>query len=77
MSVEAAQPTPAPSPAVRQPLVKLENLVKYFPVTQGVLFQRRVGDVHAVDGVDLEIYPGETVGLVGSRAAASPRWPGS
>jgi peptide/nickel transport system ATP-binding protein len=65
MSVEAAQPTPAPSPAVRQPLVKLENLVKYFPVTQGVLFQRRVGDVHAVDGVDLEIYPGETVGLVG------------
>jgi oligopeptide transport system ATP-binding protein len=47
------------------PLVKLTGVKKYFPVTQGVLFQRHVGDVHAVDGVDLEVFPGETVGLVG------------
>src|SRR5207245_4155439 len=31
----------------------------------GIIFQHKVGSVHAVDGVDLEIYPGETVGLVG------------
>ena len=29
------------------------------------MVQKHIGDVHAVDGVDLEIYPGETVGLVG------------
>jgi peptide/nickel transport system ATP-binding protein/oligopeptide transport system ATP-binding protein len=66
MSVETVEPTPVPSPdPSRVPLVKLERLVKYFPITQGVLIQRRIGDVHAVDGVDLEIYPGETFGLVG------------
>ena len=47
------------------PLLRLEGVKKYFPITQGILFQHRIGDVHAVDGVDLEIYPGETVGLVG------------
>jgi peptide/nickel transport system ATP-binding protein len=65
MSIQAerlsAQP-PAPSGA---PLVKVEGIKKYFPITQGILFQRHVGNVHAVDGVDLEIYPGQTVGLVG------------
>ena len=43
----------------------MRGLKKYFPITQGILFQRHVGDVHAVDGVDLEVYPGETLGLVG------------
>ena len=65
MSVEVReQPPPPPTPA-RQPLVKVENLFKYFPITQGVLIQHKVGNVHAVDGVDLEIFPGETFGLVG------------
>ncbi|HEY3022974.1 MAG TPA: dipeptide/oligopeptide/nickel ABC transporter ATP-binding protein, partial [Actinomycetota bacterium] len=48
-----------------QPLVKLVGVKKYFPITRGIIFQRHVGDVHAVDGVDLEVYPGETLGLVG------------
>jgi oligopeptide/dipeptide ABC transporter ATP-binding protein len=48
-----------------QPLVKFENLKKWFPITRGIIFQRTIGHVHAVDGVDLEVYPGETVGLVG------------
>jgi peptide/nickel transport system ATP-binding protein len=66
MSVEVHEGTPPPPPTpARTPLVKVEGLVKYFPITQGVLIQHKVGNVHAVDGVDLEIYPGETFGLVG------------
>ena len=49
----------------QQPLVKLEGVKKYFPITRGIIFQRKVGQVHAVDGIDLEVYPGETIGLVG------------
>jgi peptide/nickel transport system ATP-binding protein len=51
--------------AGRQPLVKLVGVKKHFPITQGVIFQKKMGFVHAVDGIDLEVYPGETVGLVG------------
>ena len=47
-----------------QPLLWVRGLQTYFPVRQGIL-QRTVGHVHAVDGVDLEIRGGETVGLVG------------
>ena len=47
------------------PLVKLIGVKKHFPITRGVLFQRKVGQVRAVDGLDLEVYPGETIGLVG------------
>jgi oligopeptide/dipeptide ABC transporter ATP-binding protein len=56
------------APAERQgvqPLVKLVGVKKYFPISRGIIFQKHVGDVHAVDGVDLEVYPGETLGLVG------------
>jgi peptide/nickel transport system ATP-binding protein len=49
----------------RRPLLELEGVKKYFPITRGIIFQRKIGQVHAVDGVDLEIYPGETLGLVG------------
>jgi peptide/nickel transport system ATP-binding protein len=61
-TAEAGQPSTAPEPA---PLLRVRGVRKYFPITQGILFQRHVGDVHAVDGVDLEVYPGETLGLVG------------
>src|SRR5438046_476052 len=46
------------------PLVSVSDLTVWFPVASGVL-QRTVGHVHAVDGVDLEVKAGETVGLVG------------
>ncbi len=47
------------------PLVVVSNLKKYFPITKGVLIQRQVGTVRAVDGISFNIYPGETFGLVG------------
>jgi oligopeptide/dipeptide ABC transporter ATP-binding protein len=49
----------------RLPLVQLIGVKKYFPITRGIVIQKMIGNVHAVDGVDLEVYPGETVGLVG------------
>lgn len=47
-----------------RPLLKVENLKKYFPLRTGFLF-RSESAVRAVDGVNLEIYPGEALGLVG------------
>jgi peptide/nickel transport system ATP-binding protein/oligopeptide transport system ATP-binding protein len=45
-------------------ILRVENLVKYFPIRAGIL-KRSVGQIHAVDGVDLSINAGETLGLVG------------
>jgi oligopeptide/dipeptide ABC transporter ATP-binding protein len=47
------------------PLLRLEGVKKYFPISRGIIFQKHIGDVHAVDGIDLEIHKGETFGLVG------------
>jgi len=46
------------------PLLRVEGLKKHYPLRGGV-FSRKVGDVRAVDGVDLTVAPGETLGLVG------------
>lgn len=48
-----------------EPLVKVRRLKKYFPITKGILIQRVVGSVKAVDDVSFDIFPGETLGLVG------------
>jgi len=47
------------------PLVEVRNLVKHFPITHGILLQRQVGAVRAVDGVNLKLMPGEALGIVG------------
>ena len=47
-----------------QEILRIEGLVKYFPIRAGIL-KRTVGHIHAVDGVDLAIKAGETLGLVG------------
>jgi peptide/nickel transport system ATP-binding protein/oligopeptide transport system ATP-binding protein len=50
--------------AGEHPLVQVEHLAEYFPLTGGI-FQRKVGDVKAVDDVSFTIRRGETLGLVG------------
>lgn len=47
------------------PIFKVKDLQKYFPIQGGGLFNRVVGNVRAVDGINLEVFPGETLGLVG------------
>ena len=49
-------------------LVQVENLRKYFPITRGILIQRQVGAVKAVDGITFSINRGEALGLVGDLA---------
>jgi oligopeptide transport system ATP-binding protein len=51
--------------APAQPLVRVKELVKYFPVTQGLIIERQSGSVKAVDGISFDIKQGETLGLVG------------
>src|SRR5579871_1229654 len=46
-------------------LIDVSDLRVYFPVTAGLIFQRKVADVKAVDGVSFSIRKGETLGLVG------------
>ncbi|GAB4266419.1 MAG: dipeptide ABC transporter ATP-binding protein [Thermoleophilia bacterium] len=47
------------------PLLRVRDLVKRFPITSGVILQRTVGMVHAVEGVSFDLDEGETLGLVG------------
>src|SRR6202008_2800150 len=61
LSRTAAQPVPAPA---AEPLLRVEGLIKHFPVRGGVLNTVQ-GHVHAVNGVSLIVRRGETVGVVG------------
>ncbi|MEU5690062.1 peptide ABC transporter ATP-binding protein [Streptomyces venezuelae] len=56
----------ASEPAARGDVVlRVEDLVKTFPVTKGAFVKRRVGTLHAVNGIGFELRAGETLGLVG------------
>ncbi|WP_327234655.1 dipeptide ABC transporter ATP-binding protein [Streptomyces sp. NBC_01317] len=48
-----------------EPILQVRNLVKHFPLTQGILFKRSIGAVKAVDGISFDLYQGETLGIVG------------
>src|SRR5437868_14291166 len=46
-------------------LLLVENLKKHFPVTRGIIFQKQIAAVKAVDGVSFSVRKGETLGVVG------------
>src|SRR6201993_1247813 len=46
-------------------LIEVRDLVKHFPIKRGLIFQRQIGAVKAVDGVSFDVEQGETLGLVG------------
>jgi oligopeptide transport system ATP-binding protein len=48
-----------------EPILEVRGLIKHFPLTKGVLFKKQIGAVRAVDGVNLKLYKGETLGIVG------------
>ncbi len=50
---------------VEEPLLRAKDLKKYFPVTEGLILMKTVGQVQAVDGISFSIKEGETLGLVG------------
>ncbi len=64
MAVETAK-VEAVSSNGQEPLLDVRNLVMHFPLTQGIIFQKKVGAVQAVDGISLTVNRGETLGLVG------------
>src|SRR6266513_4475621 len=46
-------------------LVEVRDLVKHFPISKGVIFQKQVGAVRAVDGISFDVKRGEALGIVG------------
>jgi oligopeptide transport system ATP-binding protein len=55
----------APEPSQNGALLSITDLHKHFPIRKGILIERTVGHVKAVDGVSFDIAEGETLGLVG------------
>jgi oligopeptide/dipeptide ABC transporter ATP-binding protein len=53
------------APLPEAPLLEVKGLRMYFPVTEGVIARRTIGEVKAVDGIDFTVARGETLGLVG------------
>jgi oligopeptide/dipeptide ABC transporter ATP-binding protein len=49
----------------RKPLIEVRDLEKHFPLRKGIIFQKQVGAVRAVDGISFDVLEGETLGLVG------------
>src|ERR1700747_25962 len=48
-----------------KPLLEVRGLQMHFPVTEGIVINRKVGEVKAVDGIEFTVRRGETLGLVG------------
>src|SRR3954466_10245925 len=64
MSTETSTETSA-QPSESENLVEVRDLVKHFPITKGVIFQKQVGAVRAVDGISFDVKRGEALGIVG------------
>ena len=63
--VEQKEQTQTQAASQDDVLVTVRDLQMYFPVRSGIIFQRKIADIKAVDGVSFEIKRGETLGLVG------------
>ncbi|MFI1885839.1 ABC transporter ATP-binding protein [Streptomyces jumonjinensis] len=48
-----------------EPILEVRELHKHYPLTRGIVFRKQIGAVRAVDGVDLALHAGETLGIVG------------
>jgi ABC-type microcin C transport system duplicated ATPase subunit YejF len=64
-AVEPQPAAPAASPEATGPLLEVDHLRVYFPIKSGLIIDRKVAQVHAVDDVSLSLSAGETVGIVG------------
>src|SRR5436189_2556294 len=60
-----AQATEQARPRTGNELLIVEDLKKHFPVTRGIIFQKEIASVKAVDGVSFSVREGETLGVVG------------
>ena len=65
MTETAATAAPVAVAAPDDILVRVEHLVKHFPITRGIIIQKVIGAVRAVDDISFEVRRGETFGLVG------------
>ena len=65
MSSEAMSMTMDKDKRSEDYILEVNNLKKYFPISAGIVFQRQVGAVRAVDGISFNVVRGETLGLVG------------
>jgi len=66
VSTSSTATAPQQRPAAEgETLLEVTGLQKHFPITRGIIFQRRIGAVRAVDGIDFSVRTGETLGLVG------------
>ena len=59
---------------MNEPILRIDNCCTWFDVTRGLFAKKQI--VKAVNGVSLEVYPGETLGLVANPAAERERWDG-
>jgi len=64
-SATGPEATAAPAAGNGEVLLRAEHVLKYFPIRKGILLQREIARVHAVDDVSFELRVGETLGLVG------------
>ena len=65
MTTDTAPAEPRSRNVAAEPVLTVRGLEKYFPIKGRGLVRRTVGHIKAVDGIDLDLYPGETLGLVG------------
>jgi oligopeptide/dipeptide ABC transporter ATP-binding protein len=65
MTMPGAPSGPPAGAPIGRPLLRVEDLKVHFPIKEGIILERHIGDVRAVDGVSFELSKGETLGLVG------------